>query len=166
MKQSHSRTVIAGVAAGVAMNLAMLLTFRLIGFGVNGDGFLLDPSLQSDKLIAVWTRIEPLPLVVNRPAPIIAGVIVFGILQAYIYRWICPAWPAGVAKRGLFFALLVFVMTFLFWEFFTPFNMFGEPLALIAVELVFWAVIALAAGFSIAAVLEYGKNDQALFTGK
>jgi hypothetical protein len=41
----------------------------LIGFGWNGGGILLDPSVQSPKLIAVWTKLEPLPLVVNAPAP-------------------------------------------------------------------------------------------------
>ncbi len=61
MKISHARTILAGVAGGSAMNLAMLLTFRLIGFGINAEGVLLDPSLQSKKLIAVWTEIEPLP---------------------------------------------------------------------------------------------------------
>ena len=162
MKQSHSRTVIAGVAAGLAMNLVMLITFRFIGFGVNGDGFLLDPSMQSQKLIAVWTEIEPLPLVVNQPAPIILGIILFGITQAYIYRWLCPVWPSGIAKRGLSFAVLVFVMTFLFWEFFTPFNLFGEPIGLIAVELLFWALIALAAGFSLATIMELKGTNKRL----
>jgi hypothetical protein len=154
MKTSHIRTLLAGVAAGLAMNIAMLLTFRFIGFGVNADGILLDPSVQSGKLIAVWTELEPLPLVVDRPAPIIIGLILFGIVHAYLYRWISPAWPAGIARRALFFALLVFLMTFLFWEFFTPFNQLGEPLRLIALELCFWASIALADGFAISAVME------------
>lgn len=147
-------TVLAGVAGGSAMNIVMLLTFRFIGFGVHGDGILLNPSLQSRKLIAVWTEIEPLPLVVNRPAPIILGIIAFGIAHAYLYRWICTAWPAGIMKRGISFGLMVFVMTFAFWEFFTPFNQFGEPIALIAVELLFWALIALADGLAISAVME------------
>ena len=162
MKQSHSMTIFAGVAAGFAMNLIMLITFRFIGFGVNGDGFLLDPSLQSKKLVPVWTEIEPLPLIVDQPAPIILGIIIFGITQAYIYRWLCPAWPTGIAKRGFSFALLVFVMTFLFWEFFTPFNLFGEPIGLIAVELLFWALIALAAGFSISAIMELRASNKRL----
>jgi len=57
-------------------------------------------------------------------------------------------------KRGLSFGLLVFVMTFVFWEFFTPFNQFGEPIGLIAVELFFWALIALSDGFAIATIME------------
>lgn len=41
---------------------------------------------------------------------------------------------AGLAG-GL--ALLMFFLSFFFWEFFTPFNQFGEPLWLIALELLF-----------------------------
>lgn len=159
MKPSHLRTWTAGVAGGAAMNVAMLLTFRLIGFGWNGGGFLLNPAWQSEKLIAVWTKIEPLPLVVNRPTPIILGIIAFGVIHAYLYRWLQPAWGAGFLRRGLSLTLLVFLTTFLFWEFFTPFNQLGEPLRLIAVELSFWAVIALADGLAIAAVMEAGRKD-------
>ena len=159
MKSSHTRTILAGVAGGFAMNVVMLLTFRFIGFGVNGDGILLDPSLQSRKLIAVWTELEPLPLVVNHPVPIIIGIIAFGIAHSYLYRWLCAAWPPGIVKRGLSFALLVFVMTFVFWEFFTPFNQFGEPIGLIAIELTFWALIALADGYAISAIMERGASN-------
>lgn len=160
MKTSHPKTLLAGVAGGLSMNLVMLLTFRFIGFGVNGNGILLNPSIQSRKLIAVWTELEPLPLVVNQPVPIIVGIIAFGIVHAYLYRWLCSAWPTGIAKRGLSFALLVFVMTFVFWEFFTPFNQFGEPISLITIELSFWALIALADGFAIAAIMERRASNQ------
>ena len=141
------------------MNLVMLLTFRFIGFGVNGDGILLNPAIQSGKLIAVWTEIEPLPLVVNQPAPIIVGIILFGLMHAYVYRWISPAWPEGTLRRGLSFGLVVFIMTFAFWEFFTPYNQLGEPAGLIAIELCFWALIALADGFAVSAVMEYETGN-------
>ncbi len=45
MKPSHGRTVLAGVGGGFAMNLVMFFTFRLLGFGVKGDGILLDSSI-------------------------------------------------------------------------------------------------------------------------
>jgi MFS superfamily sulfate permease-like transporter len=160
MKTSHSRTLVAGITGGIAMNIAMVLTFRLIGFGIHADGFLLDPSIQSRKLIAVWTEMEPIPLVVTRPVPIILGIIFFGIVHAYFYRWISPAWPPGILRRALSFALLVFLLTFVFWEFFTPFNQFGEPLGLIAIELCFWAVIALVDGLIIAAIMERRASNQ------
>ena len=81
-----SKTIVAGLAGGMTLNIVMLLTFRLIGFGWNSGGILLDPSVQSSKLIAVWTKLEPLPLVVNAPAPIILGFILFGIGHAFVYQ--------------------------------------------------------------------------------
>ncbi len=154
MKPSVLRTVLAGICGGLAMNLTMLLTFRSIGFGWKGKGILLNPDLQSKKLIAVWTEIEPLPLVVNNPAPIILGIVLFGIIHAFVYRSISPAWPEGVVARAIHMAILIFLLVFFFWEFFTPFNQFGEPLPLISLELVFWATIALADAFAIAFIIE------------
>ncbi|MBN1547984.1 MAG: hypothetical protein JW902_15135 [Syntrophaceae bacterium] len=143
----------AGIAGGAAMNLTMLLTFRLLGFGWHGEGILVKSYLQSEKLIAVWTELEPIPLVVSSPAPIIIGIVLFGIIHAYLFRWLSPAFSDGVMKQGLQFAGLVFIMTFLFWEFFTPFNLFGEPLQLIMLELLFWACIAAADGLVIAVII-------------
>lgn len=148
------RTLLAGLAGGLALNLAMLLTFRLIGFGWNGGGILLDPAIQSPKLIAVWTQLEPIPLVVSRPVPIIIGLVGFGIGHAFIYRWLARAWPPGILPRGWRMARLIFFLSFLFWEFFTPLNQFGEPLSLIGLELIFWAAVAIAEGLAIAAVFE------------
>lgn len=157
MKPGHGTTILAGIAGGVAMNLAMLMTFRLMGFGWNGKGFLLESPMQSRKLIAVWTEMEPIPLVVRSPVPIILGMILFGIIHAYIFRWLSPVWKGSVLKQGGQFAGLLFLMTFLFWEFFTPFNLFSEPLPLIALELIFWAFIAMADGLVIAGIM--GRKD-------
>jgi hypothetical protein len=148
------RTLLAGFAGGMTMNIVMLLTFRLLGFGWNGGGILLSSPSQSQKLIAVWTQMEPLPLVVANPAPIIIGLVLFGVGHAFIYRSVSAAWPPGILPRATRFAGMLFFMIFLFWEFFTPFNQFGEPLQLVALELVFWAAIAAAEAFVIAAVIE------------
>ena len=153
MNVTHGRIVVGGIAAGVMMNLVMLLTFRGLGFGWKGDGILLTSPAQSEKLVAVWTELEPLPLVAVAPAPIMIGLVLFGILHAYLFHWLSPSLPSGRVGAGLGFGGLVFVMTFLFWEFFTPFNMFGEPLHLIALELVFWACIALAEGLTIGLII-------------
>ena len=148
------KTLFAGIAGGMAMNLMMLLTFRAIGFGWNGDGILLTSPMQSPKLIAVWTQLEPLPLVAVNPAPIIFGMLLFGIGHAFIYKWLSVSWPQGILPRALRLAGLLFFMTFLFWEFFTPFNQFGEPLPLVVLELSFWALISIAEAFAIAVVME------------
>jgi len=158
-----SQIILAGLAGGLALNLVMLLTFRLIGFGWNGGGILLDPTLQSPKLIAVWMQLEPLPLVVSKPAPIIVGLFLFAIAHAFMYRWLSPAWPVGLTARVWRLAVLVFFLSFCFFEFFTPFNQFGEPLPLIGLELFFWALIALAEGLAIATVFEWKIRDVSNF---
>jgi hypothetical protein len=97
--------------------------------------------------------------VVASPAPILVGLLLFGIGHAFVHRWLAGAWPPGRVARGLRLAGLVFFMSFVFWEFFTPFNQLGEPLPLIALELLFWAVIALGEAFAIVAVLEGPRTD-------
>jgi hypothetical protein len=148
------KTILAGLSGGLAMNLMMLLTFRTFGFGWDAKGILLTSPIQSQKLIAVWTKLEPLPLIVNNPLPIIGGLFLFGIGHALLYRHLAVSWPLGFLNRGIRMGGLIFFMTYMFWEFFTPFNQFGEPLPLIALELSFWAAIALAESLTIAFVME------------
>ena len=148
------KTIIAGFLGGLAMNLMMLLTFRTLGFGWDGKGILLTSQIQSKKLIAVWTQLDPLPLIVNRPLPVILGLLLLGVSHAFIYRSISPAWPKGILSRAIRMSGLIFIMTYLFWELFTPFNQFGEPLPLIALELVFWAFISVAESVVLVIVME------------
>lgn len=75
MKNSIGKTVLAGILGGVCLNAILFLTFRLLGFGWHGDGILLDSTLQSPKLIAVWTELNPLPLVLTHPPVIILGLV-------------------------------------------------------------------------------------------
>jgi hypothetical protein len=85
--------------------------------------------------------------------------IVLGIGHAFVYRWLSRAWPAGIAARAWRMALLLFFLSYLFWEFFTPLNQFGEPLPLVGIELFFWAIIALSEALVIAAVMEGGRRS-------
>lgn len=56
---SKFHAILAGLAGGMAINISMLLTFRLLGFGWNADGILLHPVWQSPKLIAVEVAAAP-----------------------------------------------------------------------------------------------------------
>lgn len=136
------------------MNLSMFLTFRVLGLGMHGGGILLNPAIQSPKLIAVWTTLRPLPRVVTHPFWMGIGVFLMAIGHAFIYRWLAPAWPPGINARAWRLALLVYFLSCVFFEFFTPFNQFGEPLALGALELFFWVLVAAADAWAIAAVFE------------
>lgn len=137
------------------MYAGMLLTFTLVGgVGPEPEGLILGSSMQSEKLVAVYTSLEPLPRVFTDPGVIILGVIGFGVVHAVVYRSVAPAWPEGVLARAPRFAGVVFAVGFAFWEFWTPFNLFWEPLVLIAVELAMWAVVATIEAAAIVAVYE------------
>lgn len=129
----------------------MLVTFRFLGFGT---GLLHDPRWQSPKLIAVWTQIEPLPRVVGSPLPIILGLFAFSLFHAWLYAELSGSWPQGLWPRTWRLGGLVFVLSYVFFEFFTPFNLFWEPLPLVAIELAFWAVVTVAEALAIVGVLE------------
>lgn len=154
MRGGFGKTLLAGLAGGTAFGASMLLTFRMTGFGWEGDGVLLDPAIQSAKLIAVWTTLEPLPLVISNPVAIFPLLALVCVGHAFVYRWLSPSWPAGIAARALRYGGLTFFMTFVFWEVFTPVNQFGEPPLLVGLELLFWAVIALSEAFAIAVISE------------
>ena len=154
MRPSIRRTILAGLLGGLAINLSMLVTYRIIGFGLNEKGILMDPNIQSPKLIRLWTE-PPRPRVLAMPPVVIGlGLVIFGIIHAFFYRTVSPVWPRGVARRAARMAFWVFLLIFLFWEFFTPFNQLHEPLPLIALELFFWAIIATCDAFAIALVME------------
>lgn len=61
--------------------------------------------------------------------------------------------------RALRMAGLLFFLLFLFWEFFSPLNQYTERLLLLALELLFWALIVVASTFAIAGIMEHGEIE-------
>jgi len=154
VKAPAMRTILAGIAAGLAMVLVMFLTFGLLGFGWHSRGILLNPSIQSAKLIAVWTTIEPLPLIVSQPLSLLPGVLLLGIAHAFVYRWVAPGWPPSIFARAWRMAWVLFLVAFCFFELFTPVNQYLEPLPLVALQLVFWLIVAFVEAFTLAWLIE------------
>lgn len=158
-----SRTALAGIAGGVAFGVVGILTFVLIGSGLDHrSGPLFDPSLQSPKVIAVWTQIEPLPLFQTKPHVMLLGYVLFGIGHAFLFRSVAKAWPKGLTPRIWRLAVVIWSLSCLFFEFLGPFNLLGEPLGLVALELGFWAVMALVESTVIVFLLERAGGSTAL----
>jgi hypothetical protein len=146
---SLTRTVLAGSAGGLAFVLGNFLTFGVLGGSRRGNqGLLFDPDTQNPKVITVWKVLEPLPRIIETPILILAGLFVFGIGYAFLYRSIATAWPPGPYRRSLRLALVVWLAT-AFSEFMGPFNVLHEPVSLAALSLGFWAVSALAEAYAI-----------------
>ena len=125
-----TRTVVAGGAGGLAFALGTFLTFGLLGGSRRGhQGLLFDPDTQSPKVIAVWKVLEPLPRIIETPALLLAGLLVFGFGYTLLFRSIATPWPLGLHQRSLRLALIVWLAT-AFSEFMGPFNVLHEPVSL------------------------------------
>lgn len=158
--RAHLRMVLAGVPTGVTIYVTMFITFGIIGgVGPEPDGLIFEAPGQTEKLVAVYTEIEPLPRIITQPGLMIAGLMGFGTLHALVYHSISPAWPVGLRARTLRFAGLLFVLKYGFFEFWTPFSLFGEPVYIVALELVFWAIIALANAIVVVGIMESDRLD-------
>ncbi len=145
-----SRVIAAGILGGIAASLAVLILFRLIGFEC--WGILTNPEYQSPKLLKVWTEIEPIPLAVNHPGIITLGFVILSILHAFVFAIIRQGIPGQGVKKGIIFGLIIWLFSYVFFEFFTPWNMFGEPVYLVGLELLFWIGVSLPEGIVIAKV--------------
>jgi hypothetical protein len=154
MRSSILVTVLAGVAG-----VAAFLVLNFVGFKV-ADPILGDPELQSAKLTAVWDEIEPLPPAHGEAASITILVLI-GIGRAFVYRWLGKFWPSGLVSRVWRYWLLVWFLTFVYTEFAAPFTLFGEPAALVLVELVILGVAVLGEAFAVVGIMHVRKAPTA-----
>jgi hypothetical protein len=144
----------------LAFFVAAFLTFVLVGSGLDQrSGPLFDPVVQSPKLIAVWTKLEPRPLFATAPHVVLLEYAVFGIGYALLLRSVASAWPAGVWSRVWRLAAVIWGLSCAFFELLGPVNLLGEPLGLVALELGFWAVAALADSVVVAFLLRRPRRE-------
>jgi hypothetical protein len=148
-----SRTLVAGLAGGVAFVFGTFVTFRLLGGSrVGAEGVLFDPDTQHPKVIAAWKQIEPLPRVLETPVLILA--------DAFVYRAIAAGWPVGLHRRALRLGFLVWLGT-VFAEFMGPFNVLHQPFSLSVVAWAFWALCSFAQAYVLVFVLDRGTSRRA-----
>jgi hypothetical protein len=152
MKPSPFGTLVAGVAGGATFWVATFVTFVLIG-----SRPLFDPAVQSPKLIAVWTELEPLPLFATAPHVVLLEYVLFGVGYAVLLRSVAAAWPASVWARTWRLAAVIWGLSCAFFELLGPVNLLGEPLGLVMLELVFWAAAALAEAAVVSALLPHRR---------
>lgn len=153
------RTILAGVAGGLAFVAGTFVTFALFGGSREGDtGLLFDPDTQHEKVIAVWKEIEPLPRIIDEPATVLTGMVVFGVAYALLYRWVSAAWPSRARARVARLGLVVWLGT-VFAEFIGPFNTMHQPLRLSVLAWCFWAVPAFTQALAIVGVSGRGQVE-------
>ena len=126
---------------------------------------------QSSKLIAVWKTLEPIPpanpfwdqlfVFSGRKFAVLGLLLVWAFGVVLIYATVYESLPGEGWRKGLSFAAIMWAMAALFFEAFTPFNMFGEPFGLVLYELALWALGLAVWGILIAVFFRPPQPDSA-----
>lgn len=159
----RNRWVRGAIAGAVALLAASAVSGGLF-FGI-GRGILFDNPSQSDKVIAVLFEMEPLPLMFTNGLLYLAIAAAIGVFHGLVFVYIEPSLPATRVRRGIAFGAIVWALMALYFEFHVPFNMFGEPVHLVAVELLFWIVVVLVEGLVLSAIYGPRRADGAVSAG-
>lgn len=119
-----------------------------------------DRAGQSHKAVAVWLEIEPLPAVSpfwDRFLDLDArGLAVQGLLLLWSFGLVLIngkieyVLAGSILRKGFLFGVGTWGVLWLFFETWVPYNMFGEPFPLMALELALELVAMIATGTTIA----------------
>lgn len=149
---SWNRIALATFAAWFATQAATVLLWM----NPLTKRIILTPEFgQSQKLINVWTVWEPLPRITQMPsAPMLVGFLVFTLLHVLVYVRFASLLPGrSWFGKGLSLAAGIWVFQYGYFEFFTPFNQYHEPLHLIAYEMLLQGAMALVEGLVVARLI-------------
>ena len=141
-------TYLKGALAGVVAFVLAMIASNIIFFQI-GAPLLFDPSLQSEKVISVLFEQTPLPLMFTNGILYMLLGSVIGALHGLVFVFLLPALPTSTLKRGIAFAAILWILMALYFEFHVPFNMFGEPVWLVVVELLFWVPVLFVEGLTL-----------------
>lgn len=129
-----------GILAGFISEAFMGLIFTSQAI----NGLLYDPKLQSEKFIEITSSRE-----VSLPTTIIGMILLSGI-HSWLFSILQESIPGQTKlKQGLFFGLMIWLVYWLFQEWFVYHTMLGEPIILTLLELVILLIGSLIEGIII-----------------
>lgn len=150
MNNKILKIIYSGLIAGFLSEclLGFLFTSKFI------RSFLYDPQLQSSQFLEVTSH-----RVVSLPVTII-GLIVLSIIHAWLFTVFQKALPGTTwLKKGLFWGLTVWLMYWVFQEWFIFHTLLGEPLMLVCLELSLLLLGSMVEGLIISKFL-FEKTDK------
>lgn len=125
------------------------------------EGLLFtDEAGQTDKVLAVWLELDPLPAVtpfwdqigdIEGRGFAVQGMFVlwaFALVVVYALGWANR--PGSKLWKGITFGIATWAILFIFFEAYIPFNLLGEPFPLVLVELSLQLVAMVLTGVTIA----------------
>jgi len=142
------------IAAPVAAVLNMFLLFALFMNPVSHQIIFSESMGQSPKLVTVWTELEPIPSLASLTPSLIITPLIYSTIFALFYDEI-PG--RNKITKGIAFGIIIWSLIAVFFELFTPYGLFGEPVNLLAYELLLWFIGLVIVGITISAI--YSKNS-------
>ena len=133
----------------------MILVAGLVG-GFTGNGVLgalfSSPPIQSILYNPEWQSQLFIEITPKRNMPVaVAGLVILSIIHAWLFSVFMSSIPGTTwLKKGLFWGLTIWLMYWLFQEWFIYNTLLGEPLLLNALELGILILGSLAEGIVIA----------------
>lgn len=109
-------------------------------------------------MLAVLFEMEPLPLMFTNGPLYMSIAALIGAMHGLVFLCIEPVLPRGVVARGLGFAVILWAVMALYFEFHAPFNMFGGPPVLVGVELAGWTIVLAVEGLVLSAAYGEGRH--------
>lgn len=138
-KNSAAKILVAGLVGG------------FIGNGVLGALFS-SPPIQSILYNPEWQSQLFIEITPKRNIPVsVAGLVILSIIHAWLFSILIPSIPGKTwLEKGLFWGFTIWLMYWLFQEWFIYNTLLGEPLVLNVLELTILIVGSLVEGIVIA----------------
>ena len=137
------RFPLAVLAGTIGWLLGSTLSF------VPAQAILADPSVQSEKMIAIFATLEPLPRI-TAPWQMILLVGVVSLFLTLAYRLARPNPVDPWWRRGIGFGSLAWLLMVPWFELYLPWNVLHEPMLLVLLEAACWWITLTCAGLGIA----------------
>jgi hypothetical protein len=143
------RIAVGGLLGGFAGNAVLGVLFSTPPI----KSVLYDPRWQSQLFIDI-TPTRNIPLSV-------AGLVVLSVIHGWLFNVFMPSVPGQTwVRKGLFWGFTIWLMFWLFQEWFIYHTLLREPLLLNALELVILLLGSLVEGLVIAFLLARAANSR------
>ncbi len=130
-----------------------------LGNGVLGILFSLQPvrSILYDPLLQSRLFIEITP---GRNIPVsVAGLVVLSVIHSWLFALFLPSIPGGTwVKKGVFWGLVIWLMFWVFQEWFIYHTLLNEPIILNLLELAILLAGSFVEGLVISFILARGSR--------
>jgi len=149
MNGNFGKIMLAGLLGGFLGNGVLGVIFSLPPV----RAILYDPSIQSKLFIEV-TPLRNIPVSVG-------GLVVLSMIHSWLFFVFMPSIPGrSWMRKGMFWGLVIWLVYWVFQEWFIYHTLLGEPILLNLLELAILLAGSLAEGIVIAFILAKRQTEQ------